>query len=302
MTRLVWFNGRLVDAGEAVVSVSTHALHYGTAVFEGIRAYWTVKQRPAIFRLREHVKRFFVSARIYRIEIPFTEDEIAEACKAVVRENGLKDAYIRPIAYIATTELGIKARDRRAGVAVLAKEWGKYLGEAYEKGARVTVSPWRRLPSFSFPTTAKASGHYINSFLAAMDAHEKGFDEAILLDHRGFVSEGTGENLFIVKDGVAYTPPIQASILPGITRDTIMTLLGDMGVEVVEKDITLGDLLSADEAFFTGTAAEVTPVVEVDNVKIGDGKPGPLTRKLQKLYSDVVRGKIEKYEGWLEYV
>ncbi len=302
MTRLVWFNGRLVDAGEAVVSVSTHALHYGTAVFEGIRAYWTVKQRPAIFRLREHVKRFFVSARIYRIEIPFTEDEIAEACKAVVRENGLKDAYIRPIAYIATTELGIKARDRRAGVAVLAKEWGKYLGEAYEKGARVTVSPWRRLPSFSFPTTAKASGHYINSFLAAMDAHEKGFDEAILLDHRGFVSEGTGENLFIVKDGVAYTPPIQASILPGITRDTIMTLLGDMGVEVVEKDITLGELLSADEAFFTGTAAEVTPVVEVDNVKIGDGKPGPLTRKLQKLYSDVVRGKIEKYEGWLEYV
>ncbi len=302
MTRLVWFNGRLVDAGEAVVSVSTHALHYGTAIFEGIRAYWTVKQRPAIFRLREHVKRFFVSARIYRIEIPFTEDEIAEACKAVVRENGLKDAYIRPIAYIATTELGIKARDRRAGVAVLAKEWGKYLGEAYEKGARVTVSPWRRLPSFSFPTTAKASGHYINSFLAAMDAHEKGFDEAILLDHRGFVSEGTGENLFIVKDGVAYTPPIQASILPGITRDTIMTLLGDMGVEVVEKDITLGELLSADEAFFTGTAAEVTPVVEVDNVKIGDGKPGPLTRKLQKLYSDVVRGKIEKYEGWLEYV
>ncbi len=302
MTRLVWFNGRLVDAGEAVISVSTHALHYGTAVFEGIRAYWTVKERPAIFRLRDHVKRFFVSAKIYRIEIPFTEDEIAEACKAVVRENGLRDAYIRPIAYIATTELGIKARDRKAGVAVLAKEWGKYLGEAYEKGARVTVSPWRRLPSFSFPTTAKASGHYINSFLAAMDAHEKGFDEAILLDHRGFVSEGTGENLFIVKDGVVYTPPLQASILPGITRDTIMTLLRDMGVEVVERDITLGELLSADEAFFTGTAAEVTPVVEVDNVRIGDGKPGPLTRKLQKLYSDVVRGRIEKYEGWLDYV
>ncbi len=302
MTRLVWFNGRLVGIEEATISVSTHALHYGTAVFEGIRAYWTAKGRPAIFRLNDHIRRFFVSAKIYRLEIPYTEDEIAEACKMVVRENKLRDAYIRPIAYLATTELGIKAKDRRAGVAVLAKEWGKYLGEAYEKGARVAVSPWRRLPSFSFPTTAKASGHYINSFLAAMDAYEKGFDEAILLDHRGFVSEGTGENLFIVKDQVVYTPPLQASILPGITRDTIITLLRDMGIEVVERDITLGELLAADEAFFTGTAAEVTPVVEVDNIKIGDGRPGPLTRKLQKLYSDVVRGKIDKYEDWLAYV
>ena len=302
MSRYVWFNGELVPWEEAKIHVATHALHYGTGVFEGIRAYETVRGVPAIFRLREHIDRFFNSAKIYRLELPYTKEELINACKEVVKANGMKNAYIRPIAYISTTELGVKPKSRKAGVAILALEWGKYLGEAYEKGARCIISPWRRLPPYSVPTVAKACGHYINSYLAAVDAIEKGYTEAIMLDHRGFISEGTGENIFIVKDGVVYTTPIQASILPGITRDTIIKLCKDMGLTVVEKDLTIGELLTADEVFFTGTATEVTPVVEINEITIGDGRPGPITRKLQKLYDDVVRGKVEKYMHWLTFV
>ncbi|HID72720.1 TPA: branched-chain amino acid transaminase [Candidatus Micrarchaeota archaeon] len=300
--RYVWFNGELVRWEEAKIHVATHALHYGTGVFEGIRAYKTVKGVPAIFRLKEHIERFFNSAKLYRFEIPFSAEEIAEACKLVVKENGLDDAYIRPLAYLKVTEIGVKPKSREAGVVVFAIRWGRYLGEAYEKGANCLVSVWRRLPPFSFPTVAKACGHYINSYLAAIDAMEGGYDEAIMLDHRGFVSEGTGENIFMVKGGKVYTTPLEASILPGITRDTVIKLCRDLGLEVVEKDITLGELLTADEAFFTGTAAEVTPIARINGIAVGDGKPGPVTRKLQQLYSDVVRGKVRKYEGWLTYV
>lgn len=300
---LIWFDGKFVPFEDAKIHVMTYSLHYGVGVFEGIRAYRTYDGRTAIFRLREHIRRFFDSAKIYKLEIPFTEDELVEAIKELVRRSGFDEAYIRPIAFINIRKLGVKPTTRRASVAIGLVRWGKYLGKAYYEGARVTVSPWRRIPPNALPLNAKAVGQYLNSYLAASDADIKGFDEAIMLDTRGFVSEGPGENIFIVKNGSVYTPPLYASVLPGITRKTIIKILEDeQEVEVTERDIALGELLTADEAFFTGTAAEITPIVEVDGIKIGNGRPGPLTRKLQSLYEDIVRGKIERYREWLTYV
>jgi branched-chain amino acid aminotransferase len=281
----------------------TYSLHYGVGVFEGIRAYRTYDGRTAIFRLREHVRRFFDSAKIYKLEIPFSEDEIVEAIRELVRRSGFDECYIRPIAFINTRKLGVKPPSRRASVAIGLIRWGKYLGKAYYEGARVTVSPWRRIPPNSLPLNAKAMGQYLNSYLASLDAEIKGFDEALLLDTRGFVSEGPGENIFMVKNGSVYTPPLYASVLPGVTRETVSRVLKEeLEIEIQERDIALGELLTADEAFFTGTAAEITPIVEIDGVKIGSGKPGPITRKLQTLYDDIVRGKDEKYREWLTYV
>jgi len=281
----------------------TYSLHYGVGVFEGIRAYRTYDGRTAIFRLREHVRRFFDSAKIYKLEIPFSEDEIVEAIRELVRRSGFDECYIRPIAFINTRKLGVKPPSRRASVAIGLIRWGKYLGKAYYEGARVTVSPWRRIPPNSLPLNAKAVGQYLNSYLASLDAEIKGFDEALLLDTRGFVSEGPGENIFMVKNGSVYTPPLYASVLPGVTRETVSRVLKEeLEIEIQERDIALGELLTADEAFFTGTAAEITPIVEIDGVKIGSGKPGPITRKLQTLYDDIVRGKVEKYREWLTYV
>jgi branched-chain amino acid aminotransferase len=281
----------------------TYSLHYGVGVFEGIRAYRTYDGRTAIFRLREHVRRFFDSAKIYKLEIPFSEDEIVEAIRELVRRSGFDECYIRPIAFINTRKLGVKPPSRRASVAIGLIRWGKYLGKAYYEGARVTVSPWRRIPPNSLPLNAKAVGQYLNSYLASLDAEIKGFDEALLLDTRGFVSEGPGENIFMVKNGSVYTPPLYASVLPGVTRKTVSRVLKEeLEIEIQERDIALGELLTADEAFFTGTAAEITPIVEIDGVKIGSGKPGPITRKLQTLYDDIVRGKVDKYREWLTYV
>jgi branched-chain amino acid aminotransferase len=281
----------------------TYSLHYGVGVFEGIRAYRTYDGRTAIFRLREHVRRFFDSAKIYKLEIPFSEDEIVEAIRELVRRSGFDECYIRPIAFINTRKLGVKPPSRRASVAIGLIRWGKYLGKAYYEGARVTVSPWRRIPPNSLPLNAKAVGQYLNSYLASLDAEIKGFDEALLLDTRGFVSEGPGENIFMVKNGSVYTPPLYASVLPGVTRETVSRVLKEeLEIEIQERDIALGELLTADEAFFTGTAAEITPIVEIDGVKIGSGKPGPITRKLQTLYDDIVRGKVDKYREWLTYV
>jgi branched-chain amino acid aminotransferase len=281
----------------------TYSLHYGVGVFEGIRAYRTYDGRTAIFRLREHVRRFFDSAKIYKLEIPFSEYEIVEAIRELVRRSGFDECYIRPIAFINTRKLGVKPPSRRASVAIGLIRWGKYLGKAYYEGARVTVSPWRRIPPNSLPLNAKAVGQYLNSYLASLDAEIKGFDEALLLDTRGFVSEGPGENIFMVKNGSVYTPPLYASVLPGVTRETVSRVLKEeLEIEIQERDIALGELLTADEAFFTGTAAEITPIVEIDGVKIGSGKPGPITRKLQTLYDDIVRGKVDKYREWLTYV
>jgi len=300
---LIWLDGRLVPFEDAKIHVMTYSLHYGVGVFEGIRAYRTYDGRTAIFRLREHVRRFFDSAKIYKLEIPFSEDEIVEAIRGLVRRSGFDECYIRPIAFIDTRRLGVKPPSRRASVAIGLIRWGKYLGKAYYEGARVTVSPWRRIPPNSLPLNAKAVGHYLNSYLASLDAEIKGFDEALLLDTRGFVSEGPGENIFMVKNGSVYTPPLYASVLPGVTRETVSRVLKEeQEIEIQERDIALGELLTADEAFFTGTAAEITPIVEIDGVKIGSGKPGPITRKLQTLYDDIVRGKVEKYREWLTYV
>ncbi|MCE4612467.1 MAG: branched-chain amino acid transaminase [Desulfurococcales archaeon] len=301
--RYIWFDGKLIPFEDARIHVMTHSLHYGVGVFEGIRAYRTDNGRTAIFRLYEHVDRLLLSANAYKLEIPYTRDEIAEAIIEVVRKSGFDDCYIRPIAFINATKLGVRPPTRRASLAIGVFKWGKYLGEAYYKGARVITSHWRRPPSDSLPMNSKATGHYINSYLATIEAHMKGFDEAILLDSRGFISEGPGQNLFIVKDTKLITPPLHASILPGITRDSIIKLARrELGIGVLEEDITLGMLYSADEAFFTGTATEVTPIVEVDGVPIGDGKPGKVSKRLQKLYEDVVRGRLPEYEEWLTYV
>lgn len=299
--KFIWMDGRLVPWQEAKIHILSHVIHYGSGVFEGIRCYDT-ERGPAIFRLDDHVRRLFYSAKVYRMDIPFSFEELVEACKEVVRANGLRDCYIRPIVYRGYGEMGVNPLKSPVNVAIAAWEWGAYLGEALEKGARVIVSTWRRICSDILPPMAKACGHYTNSQLAKMEAVLAGYDEAIMLDIDGYVCEGTGENFFMVKDGVLITPPPQASILLGITRDTVIKLARDMGYTVVERFISRAELYGADECFFTGTAAEVTPVVEIDGRPVGDGRPGPITRKLQAKYFDVVRGREERYLGWLTFV
>ena len=302
-SKYIWMNGELIPWKDAKVHVLTHALHYGTGVFEGIRAYMTVDGKPAVFRGRDHIKRLFYSAKIYRMEIPYTEEELLDAVKMVVRENELDDCYIRPIVFRGYKQLGVDPLGIPIYVAIAAWRWGEYLGRgALEKGVRLKTSAWRRIPPQCLPLEAKATGNYINSALAKMEAREVGYDEALMLDYRGMVSEGTGENIFIVKNGVIYTPPLYASILPGITRSTIIQVARDMGYKAEETEITLADVYTADEVFLTGTATEVTPVVNIDGITIGNGRPGPITRKLQKTYFDIVRGKIDKYRFWLDYI
>lgn len=296
----VWFEGKIVDWDEAKIHIMSHVAHYGSGVFEGIRSYDT-PEGAAIFRLREHIDRLLASAKCYRMDIPHTKEELIDACREVVKANGLRDAYIRPIAFRDAPSRGLFALDKPVKVAIGTWPWGKYLGEAYREGARCIVSSWRRISPYALPTISKACGHYLNSQLARMEAYEKGCDEAIMLDYRGYVSEGTGENIFLVRDGDIYTPPMEASILVGITRDTVMKLADDSDYPIHERNILHPELYVADEVFLTGTAAEVTPVVEVDNIKIGDGKPGPITRALQKKYEDVVRGRIKRYRKWLTY-
>jgi len=299
----VWFDGKLVPFEEAKVHVMTHTLHYGVGVFEGIRAYRLGDGGVGIFRLDDHLRRLAFSAKVYRLELPYSLEVLKEAVVEVVRASGFGDCYVRPIAFINAVQLGLYPQQRKLSVAIGVVEWGKYLGRAYESGARVVTVKWRRPPPDVLPVNAKAIGNYLNSYLASLDARERGFDEALMLDHRGFVSEGPGENVFAVKGGVAYTPPAHASILPGVTRDTVSVLLREkLGVRVEERDLTLGELYEADEVFFVGTAVEVTPVVEIDGRVIGSGEPGPLTRKLQRLYDDTVRGRLPEYSKWITRV
>ena len=299
--KYIWMDGKLVGWDEAKVHVLTHALHYGSSVFEGIRCYET-SRGPAIFRLRDHMERLERSAKIYLMELPYTVDELCQAVVETVRANGLKECYIRPIAFRGSGEMGLQALNP-VQVAIAVWPWGPYLGEeGQKKGIRVRISSYVRPPPYSLPMNAKAGGHYLSSILAKMEALRSGYDEAILLDHRGFISEGSGENIFIVRKGILFTPPPWASILPGITRDTIMVLARDLGFKVYEEDITRGMLYEAEEAFLTGTAAEVTPIREVDGITIGEGKPGPVTLKLQAEYKATVRGEKPEYEGWLTYL
>lgn len=297
----IWHDGKLVPWREATTHVLTHSLHYGLAVFEGVRAYNTVNG-TAIFRLKEHTDRLFNSAHIYRMAMPYDKATVIEAQREVVSANKLESAYLRPIAYYGSEKMGVSPKGLKVHVAIAAWPWGAYLGEeGMEKGIRVKTSSYARHHVNVTMARAKFAATYANSILANMEATEDGYDEALLLDVDGFVAEGSGENVFIVKNGVIYEPEI-ASALMGITRDTVITLARELGYSVVSKRLTRDDIYIADEAFFTGTAAEVTPIRELDNRKIGEGKRGPVTTKLQSLFFDVVNGKVPAHADWLTAV
>ena len=297
----IWKDGQLVDWRDATLHMLTHSLHYGMAVFEGIRAYNTVNG-TAIFRLKEHTQRLYNSAKIFQMNIPFDIETLIEAQKEVVRANKLESCYLRPLVWIGSEKMGVSARGNTIHAAIAAWPWGAYLGEeGLAKGIRVKTSSYTRHHVNVSMVRAKASGYYINSILANQEVTADGYDEALLLDTEGYVSEGAGENVFIVKNSRIYTPDL-ASCLDGITRDSVVTLARDMGIEVIEKRITRDEVYCADEAFFTGTAAEVTPIRELDGRTIGAGSRGPVTEKLQSMFFDVVGGKAEKYRHWLTKV
>jgi branched-chain amino acid aminotransferase len=297
----IWYDGKLVPWREATTHVLTHSLHYGLAVFEGVRAYKTVSG-TAIFRLKEHTDRLFNSAHIYRMPMPYDKATLIEAQKEVVRANQLESCYLRPIAFFGSEKMGVSPRGASTHVSIAAWPWGAYLGEeGIEKGIRVKTSSYSRHHVNVNMARAKFSGTYANSILANMEATEDGYDEALLLDVEGFVAEGAGENLFMVKDGVIYEPEI-ASALMGITRNTVITLAAELGYKVVAKRLTRDDIYIADEAFFTGTAAEVTPIRELDNRTIGSGSRGPVTARIQSLFFDVVNGKVPAHADWLSFV
>lgn len=298
---LIWFDGKMVDWRDAKLHVLTHSLHYGMGVFEGVRAYKT-EAGTAIFRLPEHTRRLFNSAKIFQMKLPFGFDEIVQAQKDVVRDNKLESCYLRPIAWIGSEKLGVSPRGNTIHVAIAAWPWGAYLGEeGLAKGIRVKTSSFTRHHVNVSMVRAKASGYYVNSILANQEVTTHGYDEALLLDTEGYVSEGAGENVFIVKEGVLYTPDL-ASCLDGITRNSVIEMARDLGIEVREKRITRDEMYCADEAFFTGTAAEVTPIRELDDRPIGEGSRGPITEKLQSLFFDIVAGRNSKYAGWLSSV
>jgi len=299
-TKKIWFDGQMVPWDEAKVHVLTHALHYGYSIFEGIRANSTPKG-PAIFRLKEHIKRMGMGARAYRMQLPYTEEQLTQGCLNLVRENGLNDCYIRPIMFSSYGEMGVNPMKNKVIGAIAAWEWGSYLGdEGMEKGIRCTVSSWARIDPRTLPPHAKCSANYANSILAKMDALSSGFDEAIMLTTSGLVGEGSGENIFRVKDGILTTPTKTAGVLEGITRDSVIQIAKDNGIPFKEEDFLREDLYSADELFLCGTAANVTPIREIDNRVIGDGK-FPMTKKIQQTYLDAIHGKIPKYEAWLSY-
>lgn len=298
---VIWFDGELRPWRDATVHVLTHSLHYGLGVFEGVRAYETARG-AAIFRLREHTERLFKSAHILGMQLPFDRDTVGRAQVTVVKENGLQSAYIRPLAFYGSEGMGLRADNLQVHLAIAAWEWGAYLGEdGIAKGIRVRTSSYARLHVNVSMCRAKATGHYINSTLALHEALACGCDEALLLDTDGYVMEGSGENLFIVRGGTIYTPDL-TSALEGITRDTAIAIAGDLGIEVVEKRITRDEVYVADEAFFTGTAAEVTPIRELDGRVIGGGARGPVTAQIQQRYFDAVYGRAEEYAEWLTHV
>lgn len=301
-SKYIWFNGEMIPWDQAKVHVLAHALHYGSSVFEGIRVYKTPNGSRA-FRLRAHMERLYDSAKIYRIRIPFQFDELMRACHAVVVENNLDNgAYIRPIALRGYGEVGLSPReDHPVDVAIAAWEWGAYLGaDGLEKGVDVCVSSWQRVAPNTMPAMAKAGGNYLSSQLISMEAKRLGFTEGIALSTGGLVSEGAGENLFVIRDGVIYTPPASASILNGITRHSVICLAEDVGIPVVYQEIPREMLYLADELFFTGTAAEVTPIRSVDRIEIGEGRRGPITARLQKAFFGLFTGETEDNWGWLE--
>ncbi len=299
---LIWFNGALVPWASATVHVMTHALHYGSSVFEGMRCYET-SRGPALFRAREHLRRLRESGRLYRMTLPLDDAGLLAACRSVVRENGFQNAYLRPLAWRGVGSLSLSATKHPVELMIAALPWGAYLGEgALEAGVDVGISSWTRPAPNTVPTGAKAGGNYVSSQLIAMEAERLGYAEGIALDTTGTVSEGSGENIFLVRDGTLITPPTASSILPGITRDTIITLAREAGIVVREERVPREAMYAADEVFFTGTAAEVTPVRTVDGLTIGKGVRGPVTTQLQRAFFAAVRGETEDAHGWLTLV
>ena len=298
-TEKIWMNGELVDWGDAKVHVGVHGLHYGSGVFEGIRCYDTDKG-PAVFRLGEHFQRLHNSARLLHMQIPFSVDELRAATNELIGANGLPECYIRPIAFYGYGQLGVAARSNPVETVIMSWPWGSYLGEeGLTNGIRAKISSWQRIPPNVVPHVSKATGVYLNSMLAVTEANNAGYDEAILLTPEGTVADGSGENIFVVRDGVIFTPDLATGILPGITRDTVTQIAQDLGYTVVEKAIIRSDLYLADEVFMCGTAAEVTPLRSIDDHEIG---VGDVTRELQRAYLDTVRGKSERWSQWLDPV
>ena len=298
----IWMDGQMVDWRDAKVHVLTHTLHYGCGAFEGVRAYKT-RQGTAIFRLQEHTQRLFNSAKILRMKLPFTQEQLNEAQKQVVRDNGLESGYLRPLIWLGSEKLGVSPKGNKVHAMVAAWTWGAYLGaEGMERGIRIKTSSFTRHHVNITMTQAKTVSNYTNSILANMEATDDGYDEALLLDSAGFVSEGAGENVFVIKDGVVYTPDLSAGALNGITRNTVLHICADLGIEVVQKRITRDEVYIADEAFFSGTAAEITPIRELDRLPIGAGSRGPVTQRIQQAFFDIVNGRNPKYAHWLTLV
>ena len=298
-TEKIWMNGELVDWADARIHVGAHGLHYGSGVFEGIRAYETPKG-SAVFRLSEHLKRLDNSARLLHMELPFSVEELREACHELIAANGLPECYLRPIAFFGYGELGVSAMGNPVDVVIMSWPWGAYLGEeGLKNGISAKISSWQRIGPNVIPHVAKATGVYLNSMLAVTEANRAGYDEAILLTAEGYIADGSGENIFVVRDGVIYTPDLATGILPGITRDTITQIAQDLGHTVLEKALIRSDLYLADEVFMTGTAAEVTPLRSIDDHEIGVGE---ITLAIQKAYLDTVRGKSERWSHWLDHV
>jgi branched-chain amino acid aminotransferase len=301
-TEKIWMDGELVDWDAAKIHILTHTLHYGCGVFEGIRAYPT-DSGPAVFRLTDHITRLFNSAQIFMIDVPFTPEEIVEATKTTVRVNGLSECYIRPIVYLGYGEMGLNPLPCPVNVSIAVWPWGAYLGdEGIANGVRMKISSWQRHSPNAMPPAAKGTGMYINSSMAKVEALKAGYDEAILLSPQGYVSECTGENLFVIRGGRLLTPPLSAGALEGITQDSVMTIAQDLGFDVQTANILRSDLYVAEEAFLTGTAAEVVPINSIDDRRVGDGRPGPITRQIQEVYQAAVRGKVDKYKDWVEHV
>ena len=298
----VWYNGKLVPWEKATVHVMSHALHYGTSWFEGVRCYET-RRGPEIFQFKEHVQRLFNSCKIYRTDVPFSPAEIEEAILETIRANSLRQCYIRPLIFRGYGELGVNPLKNPIDVVILVWEWGRYLGEeGLEQGVDVCVSSWARPAPNTFPSLAKVGGNYINSTLINMEATLKGYTEGIALDTNGLVSEGAGENIFVIQDGNISTPPVVSAILPGITRGAVITLARERGYPVIEEQISRERLYIADEVFLTGTAAEVTPVRSVDGITVGPGRRGPITSRIQEDFFDYVEGKVEDRHGWMTSV
>lgn len=294
----IWYDGRMVEWADATCHILSHVVHYGSSVFEGIRCYKT-PQGPAVFRMRDHVRRLFDSCKIYRMSVPFTQPQIERAILDTVMSNTLEECYVRPVVFRGLGSMGVYPLECPVRVAVAAWSWGKYLGEeSMENGVSVRVSSWHRAAPNTFPALAKAGGNYLNSQLIKIEAVQDGFDEGIALDHYGFVSEGSGENIFMVRNGVIYTPPSSSSILPGITRHCVFTLARDFGIRMHQQVIPREALYIADEVFFSGTAAEITPVTRIDNIAIGDGRRGPITEKLQNEFFAIVEGRVPDRHSW----